>query len=465
MKQIIEEKWPEILKYLETEFDVSKIIIDTWIKTLKIYDVKDNIIYFYVDETLGDSCIKYLKRKGYDDFLLTCIREKLNDSNIGIVIREKSAFEEVEKEIKNNPSDSFKNSFMSDYDRAVKNGNLNPRYTFENFIVGDSNKHAYATCVAVADLPAQDNFNPLFIYGGSGLGKTHLIQSIAHYILKNDPETKVLYATSEQFTNEIIKAIHNNETDQFREKYRQVDVLIIDDIQELIGRESTQQEFFNTFNYLHDSKKQIILSSDRPPKEIKSLDVRLRSRFEWGIPIDIHAPDYETRMAILKAKKELYHINSVPEAVFEYIANNIVSNVRELEGALNKINVYSRLNGGKEITISLAEEALKDLISKDANVAITPELILNMVSDHMNISVDDIQSNKRSQDIAIARQLVMYLARTYTDKTLQTIGDILGGKNHATVVSGVKRIEDKINKDPQFRATVEVLIKKIDPKK
>ncbi len=460
MKQLIEEKWEEILNYLAEEFDVSKIIIDTWIRSLSVYDVEDKIIYFYVDETLGDSCINYLKKKGYDGYLLTAIRSTLSDPEIDIIISKKN-------EIVKNSSDEKDSDFSNEsrYKRAVKASNLNPQYTFENFIVGDSNKHAYATCVAVADLPAQDNFNPLFIYGGSGLGKTHLIQSIAHYILKNDPDCKVLYVSSETFTNEIIKAIHNNQTEEFRSKYREVDVLIIDDIQELIGRESTQQEFFNTFNYLYDSNKQIILSSDRPPKEIKSLDERLRSRFEWGVPIDIHAPDYETRMAILKAKKKLYNFKDIDEDILIYIAHNVVSNVRELEGALNKINIYSKLNGGEPVTLDLAKEALKDLISKDTKVAITPELILNIVSDHMNISVTDIQSTKRSQDIAIARQLVMYLSRQFTDKTLQTIGDVVGGKNHATVVSGINRIEKKISEDEGFKSVVEVLIKKIDPKK
>ncbi len=460
MKQLIEEKWEEILNYLVDEFDVSKIIIDTWIRSLSVFDVEDKLIYFYVDETLGDSCINYLKKKGYDGYLLTAIRSTLNDPDINIIISRKN---DIVKSTSNGEGSDV--SAEARYKRALKASNLKPEYTFENFIVGDSNKHAYATCVAVADLPAQDNFNPLFIYGGSGLGKTHLIQSIAHYILKNDPDSRVLYVSSEKFTNEIIKAIHNNKTEEFRNKYREVDVLIIDDIQELIGRESTQNEFFNTFNYLYDSNKQIILSSDRPPKEIKALDERLRSRFEWGVPIDIHAPDYETRMAILRAKKELYNFKDIDENILTYIAHNVVSNVRELEGALNKINIYSKLNDGEPITLDLAKEALKDLISKDNTVSITPELILNIVSDHMNISVADIQSTKRSQDIAIARQLVMYLSRQFTDKTLQTIGDAVGGKNHATVVSGINRIEKKISEDEGFKSIVEVLIKKIDPKK
>ena len=464
MKDQIINNWDSILNTLETHYDVSKIIIETWIRPLSIFEIKDNTIYFYVDEKRGKHGVDYLHNKGYDMFLLSSIREFFNDPDIELVIDEKYKFVVNDGEISTDNS-NIEGPYSADYYQAVKNSNLDPLYTFENFVIGESNRHAYATCTAVADLPSQDALNPLFLYGGSGLGKTHLIQSIAHYILKNDPDCRVLYVSSETFTNEIIKAIHNNQTEEFRSKYREVDVLIIDDIQELIGRESTQQEFFNTFNYLYDSNKQIILSSDRPPKEIKSLEERLRSRFEWGIPIDIHAPDYETRMAILKAKKKLYNFKDIDEDILMYIAHNVVSNVRELEGALNKINIYSKLNGGEPVTLDLAKEALKDLISKDTKVAITPELILNIVSDHMNISVSDIQSTKRSQDIAIARQLVMYLSRQFTDKTLQTIGDVVGGKNHATVVSGINRIEKKISEDESFKSVVEVLIKKIDPKK
>ncbi len=464
MKEQIEKKWDSILNLLESQYDVSRIIIDTWIKSLNIYEVKDNVVYFYVDEKRGQNGVDYLHRKGYDSYLLSSIREILNDSNIEIVIDEKSSY--INRKLSDNEEGSPEHKenlpYSSAYYDAIKKSNLNHKYTFENFIVGDSNKHAFATCVAVADEPSQDNFNPLFLYGGSGLGKTHLIQSIAHYILQHNPNKNVLYVTSEVFTNDIISSIQNNKTDEFREKYRQVDVLIIDDIQEIIGRERTQQEFFNTFNFLYEAGKQIIISSDRPPKEITSLDERLRSRFEWGVPIDIHAPDYETRMAILKNKAELAGMSGIPEEVFKYIAENIVSNVRELEGALNKINVYSKLSHSM-IDLDMAKDMLKDLISKDANITVTPESILNIVAEHMNVSVDDIKSKKRNADIAIARQLVMYLSRNLTDKSLQAIGDTVGGKDHSTVYSGISRITEKIEEDPQFRATVQIIKKKINP--
>ncbi len=465
MKKQIEENWENILNLLETQYDISRIIIDTWIRSLEIYEVRDNTVYFYVDEKRGKHGVDYLHKKGYDTFLMSSIREILNDSNIEIVIDEKSSF--INKKIsdkKENAESEESSPYNSAYYAAVRKSNLNGKYTFDNFIVGDGNKHAFATCVAVADEPSQDNFNPLFLYGGSGLGKTHLIQSIAHYILQHDPEAHVLYVTSEVFTNDIISSIQNNKMDEFREKYRQVDVLIIDDIQEIIGRERTQQEFFNTFNFLYEAGKQIIISSDRPPREIKSLDERLRSRFEWGVPIDIHAPDYETRMAILKNKAELAGMTNIPEDVFKYIAENIVSNVRELEGALNKIRVYSRLSNDT-IDVEMAQDMLKDLISRDTSISITPEFIMNVVASHMNVSIEDIKSKKRNQEIAIARQLVMYLSRELTDKSLQAIGDTVGGKDHATVYSGIKKIKEKMDEDPQFTVTVQVITGKIDPSK
>lgn len=466
-KEMIEGKWEDILNLLEIQYDVSRIIVDTWIRTLNIYEVTGNQISFYVDERRGKHGVKYLHDKGYDSFLLSSIREVMNDSHIEIVIDEKGSL--LDKKISGKPlgeeeADPEKRPYSKSYYAAVRKLNLNEKYTFENFIVGDGNRHAHATCVAVADEPGQDVFNPLFLYGDSGLGKTHLIQSIAHYILQKDPEAHVLYATSEVFTNDIISSLQHNKMDEFREKYRQVDVLIVDDVQEIIGRERTQQEFFNTFNFLYEAGKQIIIASDRPPREIKSLTERLRSRFEWGVPIDIHAPDYETRMAILSNKAELDGIKDIPEDVFKYIAENIVSNVRDLEGALNKLRVYSKFTNDP-INLDMAKDILRDLISNDTSITITPELILNVVADHLNVSVDDIKSKGRKQEIATARQLVMYLSRDLTDKTLLAIGDAVGGKDHATVCNGIKRIQKMIDSDPQFAATVQVIIKKIDPSK
>lgn len=455
MKKQIENKWEDILSLLETQYDISSIMINTWIRSLKIYEVKDNVVYFYVDEKLGENAVKFLHRKEFDLFLLSSIRETLNNSDIDIVIDEKKRFISEDDTVKAPvESDSYK--------AAVSRSNLNPKYTFDTFIVGDSNRHAHATCLAVADLPAQDNFNPLFLYGNSGLGKTHLMQSIAHYILQKDDKTNVLYVPSETFTNEIIDAIRNHTTNEFREKYRKVDVLLIDDVQFIKDKDSTQMEFFNTFNTLYNDNKQIILSSDRPPKEIKTLDERIISRFECGVPIDIHEPDYETRMAILKNKAEMEHLTGIPEEVFVYIAENVTNNIRELEGALNKISVYSNLMR-EEVTLETAKYSLKDIINKDTTVAITPDLIIKTVSEHMGISEDDIRSKRRSQDIATARQIVMYLCRELTVLALKSIGNAVGGKDHATVLNGIKRIEEKMVEDPSFKSTIDTIIKKINP--
>lgn len=459
MKELIESKWEEILSLLETQYDISGIMINTWIRSLKIYEVKNNTVYFYVDEKLGENAVKFLHRKEFDLFLLSSIRETLNDINVEIVIDEKKNLSANEEE------DKADNPHFSDaYQEAVSRSNLNPKYTFDTFIVGDGNRHAHATCLAVADLPAQDNFNPLFLYGNAGLGKTHLMQSIAHYILQKNDKANVLYVPSETFTNEIIDAIKNQTTNEFREKYRRVDVLLIDDVQFLIGKESTQNEFFNTFNALYNDKKQIILSSDKPPKEIKTLDERIRSRFECGVPIDIHEPDYETRMAILKNKAEMDQLTGIPDEIFKYIAENITNNVRELEGALNKIGIFSKLMN-EEVTLEIAKDSLKDIINKDNNLAITPDLIIKTVSEHMNISADDIRSKKRSQDIATARQVVMYLCREYTVLALKSIGNAVGGKDHATVLNGIKRVEEKMNEDPMFKASIDTIIKKLNPSK
>lgn len=455
MKKLIESKWDEILSLLETQYDISKILIKTWIGTLKIFEVKDNTVYFYVDDKLGENAVKFIHKKEFDLFLLSSIRETLNNIDIEIVIDEKKNFvkeEDNNKEVKISES----------YHEAISRSNLNPKYTFDTFIVGDSNRHAHATCLAVADMPAQDNFNPLFLYGNSGLGKTHLMQSIAHYILQNDDKANVLYVTSENFTNEIIDAIKNHTTNDFREKYRNVDVLLIDDVQFIKDKDSTQMEFFNTFNTLYDNKKQIILSSDRPPKDIKTLDARIISRFECGVPIDIHEPDYETRMAILKNKAEREHLTGIPEDVYVYIAENVTNNIRELEGALNKISVYSKLLNDK-VTLETAKESLKDFINKDANLKITPERIISVVCEHLNVSENDIKSKKRSQDIATARQVIMYLLRKYTVLSLKSVGNTVGGRDHTTVMNGCKRVEENINKDENFKNSMDTIIKKLNP--
>lgn len=449
MKEKIEEKWDEILNLLEVEYEVSPIFIKTWLKVLKIYEIKDNTIIFLMDEKLGKQGVIFVKDRLFDIFLRDCINEIFGTSyEIDIIV---------------NPSTDIKtsNNYISSAEAIKANeSNLNPKYTFDTFIIGDSNRHAHATCVAIAEAPAS-SYNPLFIYGGAGLGKTHLMQAVAHQILKNNPNSKVLYVPSEVFTNEVIESIKHNKNEEFREKYRNLDVLLIDDIQFIIGKDSTQNEFFNTFNILYNSNKQIIISSDKPPKDMETLEERIRSRLEWGVPVDIQSPDYETRMAILRNKAELDNIN-VPDEVLQYIANNIVSNVRELEGALNKISVYSKL-GNEQINKDMAEDILKDLVSSNIIREITPELIVNTVAEHLNISYDDIMSKKRSKDIATARQIAMYLCRKLTDKSLDLIGEAVGGRDHSTVITGIKKIENLIKVNSSLANNIEVIKKKINP--
>ena len=336
-------------------------------------------------------------------------------------------------------------------------------FTFDTFVVGSNNNLAHAAALAVAESPGEI-YNPLFIYGGVGLGKTHLMHAIAHFILKNNPRAKILYVSSETFTNELIDAIRNKNnitTTEFREKYRNNDVLLIDDIQFIIGKESTQEEFFHTFNTLYESKKQIIISSDKPPKEIETLEERLRSRFEWGLTVDIQSPDYETRMAILRKKEEMEGYN-IDNEVIKYIATNIKSNIRELEGALTKIVALSRLNKC-DITLGLAEEALKDIISPNAQREVTPNLIIQVVSDHFGITPLDISSQKRTKEIVYPRQIVMYLCRNMTETPLQSIGRILGGRDHTTIIHGSEKIAADMNKDDNLKNTIEILKKKINP--
>jgi chromosomal replication initiator protein len=308
-------------------------------------------------------------------------------------------------------------------------------------------------------------YNPLFIYGGVGLGKTHLMHSIAHFILSNNPQLKVLYVSSETFTNELIEAIRNGNNTamtKFREKYRNIDVLLIDDVQFIIGKESTQEEFFHTFNELHVAKKQIIISSDRPPKEMETLEERIRSRFEWGLLADIGSPDYETRMAILRKKEEEYDGINISNDILNYIAVNIKSNIRELEGALNKLIAYANLVK-TDITMEIAVKELENIISPDKEREVTPQLVVEVVSEHFGITVDQIMSKSRSSDVAKPRQIAMYLCKQMTDQPLDSIGQLLGGRDHSTVIHGIKKVTDDISSDKNFKQTVETIMKKINP--
>ena len=337
---------------------------------------------------------------------------------------------------------------------------FNPKYTFDTFVVGNSNRFAHAASLAVAEAPAKA-YNPLFIYGDVGLGKTHLMQAIAHFILKNNPDYKVVYVSSETFTNELINSIKDDSTVDFRDKYRNIDILLVDDIQFLAGKERTQEEFFHTFNTLHESNRQLIISSDRPPKEIPTLEERLRSRFEWGLITDIQKPDLETRIAILRKKADIENL-TIPNEVVIYIANKIQSNIRELEGALIKVIAYSSLVD-REIDVDLAREALKDLVNKKKNksIEVNIERIKQIIVDDYNLKMEDMQSKKRTQNIAFPRQIAMYLSRELTDFSLPHIGNEFGGRDHTTVIHAHNKIKEKIENEADFSDKIERLTDKI----
>jgi len=329
---------------------------------------------------------------------------------------------------------------------AVPSGGLNPRYTFDTFIVGPSNQFAHAACRAVAEAPSR-SYNPLFIYGGVGLGKTHLMHAIGHYILEHDPSHKLTYISSERFMNEMINAVRYDRILDFRERYRSVDILLVDDIQFVSGKEGTQTEFFHTFNALYDAQKQIVLSSDRPPHEIPALEERLRSRFEWGLIADIQPPDLETKVAILKKKAESEAI-PLPDNVAIYIAGRIKSNIRELEGSLIRLIAYASLTG-RELSLDLAQEILKNVIDQDDR-AITIETIQRFVSDYYQLKVGELKSRNNSKSVAMPRQIAMYLCKTLTHASLPEIGRSFGGKHHSTVIHSIKKVEDLRRNDPDF---------------
>ncbi len=339
----------------------------------------------------------------------------------------------------------------------VDTGNiyLNRKYTFDTFVVGHGNRFAHAAALAVAEAPAKA-YNPLFIYGGVGLGKTHLMQAIAHYVTKKNRAAKVIYVTSEKFTNDLINAITHNTTSEFRNKYRSADLLMIDDIQFLAGKDRTKEEFFHTFNTLHETSKQIVLSSDRPPKEIPTLEERLWSRFEWGLIADIQPPDLETRIAILKKKSEMEEL-AVPQDVLGLIAQKMVSNIRELEGALIKVIAYASLTG-EEITLSLAETILKDIMSpvRDKS-SIDIDLIKKMASEYYSIKIEDMTAKTRTKEIANARQVAMYLARTMTSTSLPKIGEEFGGRDHTTVMHACDKISEEIRSNPEIEEAVKTI--------
>ena len=448
MEKII-EKWDQILNTVKKEHEISDISFDTWMRPLEVYALEGNTLYILAP--FEQMALSYIQKKYYLPLKVAICEILEIEYDIQFILPEYAKSLNVKKPAKK--VSSLNGSYS----------NLNPNYTFDTFVVGNNNRFAQSASLAVAESPGE-TYNPLYIYGGPGLGKTHLMHSIGHFILDQNPDSKVIYVTSEQFTNEVIESIRNGNASsmtKFRDKYRTVDVLMIDDIQFIIGKESTQEEFFHTFNALQTQGKQIILTSDKPPKDMETLEERIRSRFEWGLMADIGIPDYETRMAILRKKAENDNFE-IDDEILNYIANNIKSNVRELEGALNKLLAYNNLCK-QTITMEIAQKELQNIITPDKPREITPQLIIEVVTEHFSISMDQMISRSRSSDIARPRQIAMYLCKTMTDSSLDVIGSFLGGRDHSTIIHGIKKIGDEYDANDSTRTLIDTIKKKINP--
>ena len=431
--------WEETLILLEKS--MTEVVFNSVIKTLEPLDFKDNILTLktHLDFFKGTIIQRYL-------FEITrCLRSVMNT-------------EDVEVEIVS-PEDFIHSGASPKIDDHYNKTNLRPKYVFETFVKGKSNELAYAAALAVAEAPGKSSYNPLFLYGGVGLGKTHLIQAIGNYVVEQNPMLKVMYVSTETFTSEFIRAIREDRAQDFKNKYRDCDVLLLDDIQFLEGKEQTQDEMFHTFNTLYNDNKQIVLTSDLPPKELKSLEERLTSRFAMGLLVDITLPDYETRTAILE-KKLFTERLTIPTDVKEFITRNIVSNIRDLEGALNKVTAYARLTNEK-ITLELAEKALKDQLIGNQKPDITVPYIQQVVANHHNLTVDDLIKKSRAQNIVYPRQIAMYLCRKILDVSQPEVGKFFGGKDHTTVIHSCEKIANELESNNELKRVVNELERKI----
>lgn len=443
--------WQQVLKILSNELN-NDMSFNTVLKPTRLVNIEENLATVEVPNDF----IKSVIEKRYIN-LLKDILGSILKQNISIVVK-----------ISENANDSdpyseqisLSSGFFEEQKQQVTTEKpcLNSKYTFDTFVVGNSNRFAHAASQAVAESPAKA-YNPLFIYGGVGLGKTHLMHAIGHQILEQDPSCKVVYLSSEKFTNELISSIRDDKNVQFRNKYRTMDVLLIDDIQFIAGKERTQEEFFHTFNALHDANKQIVISSDRPPKEIPTLEERLRSRFEWGLITDIQPPDFETRIAILQ-KKAMMEGLKVPNDVINFIATKIQTNIRELEGALIRIVAYSSLTDNP-IDLNLSKEVLKDLLPETKPKEVNAQRIVEEVGNYYSIKTEEFKSKKRTKDVAFARQVAMYLCCNLTDLSLPKIGEEFGGRDHTTVIHARDKIQSEIEKDHQLSLVIDNLKNKL----
>ncbi|WHY72411.1 chromosomal replication initiator protein DnaA [Fictibacillus enclensis] len=438
----INDLWNKALAAMEKK--VSKPSFETWLKSTAAHALQN--------DTLIITAPNEFARDWLESRYSTLISETLHDVtgaalDVKFIIPQNQMEEEVdfEKVLKKTQKVNVEQQ------EEVAQSMMNPKYTFDRFVIGSGNRFAHAASLAVAEAPAKA-YNPLFIYGGVGLGKTHLMHAIGHYVVDHKPNAKVAYLSSEKFTNEFINSIRDNKTVEFRNKFRSVDILLIDDIQFLAGKEQTQEEFFHTFNALHEESKQIVISSDRPPKEIPTLEDRLRSRFEWGLITDITPPDLETRIAILRKKAKAEGLD-IPNEVMLYIANQIDTNIRELEGALIRVVAYSSLIN-QDMNADLAAEALKDIIPSSKPRMITIHHIQEIVGRHYNIKLEDFTAKKRTKSVAFPRQIAMYLARELTDNSLPKIGEEFGGRDHTTVLHAHEKISKLMVSDQQLQKSI-----------
>jgi chromosomal replication initiator protein len=446
MSQNVRDLWEATMTVIKSE--LTEVSYNTWLKSIAPVAIRGNRFILAVPNDFN----KGILENRYLSLITNAVQQASSREYVieFILINETQKYEAEEK------SSYAKNDFY--FQDSFDVPRLNPKYVFDEFVIGNSNRFAHAASLAVAESPAKA-YNPLFIYGGVGLGKTHLMHAIGHYILDQNTNAKVVYVTSEKFTNELINSIKDDKNAEFRNRYRNVDVLLVDDIQFIAGKERTQEEFFHTFNALYEANKQIIVSSDRPPKEIPTLEDRLRSRFEWGLITDIQPPDFETRIAILRKKAEVDSI-IIPNEVYEFIAKKIKSNIRELEGALTRIIAYSSL-ANVEISVEIAAEALKDIIASSKPKQINVELIKTIVSQHFNVKLEDFESKRRTRSISYPRQIAMYLCRELTDMSLPKIGEEFGGRDHTTVIHAYDKISKEKIESSTFKARLDKITKEI----
>lgn len=453
----------EVKETVRRNCNMTDISYDTWIDPLTFLTFRDGMVYLLLptDNSIQQT---YLNTY-YKDFFRVTVSELLGEKVDISFLMPKESQSVTGIKVKDAPPEQGNSSPEEPMLSASPTATLNNKYRFETFVVGNNNKFAHSAALAVAESPGQA-YNPLFLYGGPGLGKTHLMHSIGHFIAEENPGKKIMYVTSENFTNEVINSIRSGKQEvitKFREKYRTVDVLLLDDVQFVIGKESTQEEFFHTFNELHQAGKQIVLSSDKPPRQMETLDERFRSRFEMGLIADIQAPDYETKMAILKKLGESYPF-FIDDEAYAYVADNIKSNIRELEGAFNLIIAHYRLHNIEHMTQEDAKEALKDFLHPDLNRIITYKKVIDTVCEHYNVSTAELSSKKRSAEIVLPRKVCMYLCRKYVpNNSYKEIGRMLGGRDHTTVISGEESVVNLLKTDAEISRTVDILVKKLNP--